>query len=182
MIKEIENFKLGEFLSKEASLIEQYISVLQYAKPVETKRRVFNMKLKEVEDIKKTIFGVNDSEIMRVVGLVQGVDSKGVRALTIIEFFGLINSIKSQVEEIVSAESSSLSPKHTNIKWEAVNGSERMAKFGIYNTLEILSGGDILKYEAIMNLEYADVFTVLKMKRTQEDLRHEMEQIKIESK
>ena len=59
-----------------------------------------------------------------------------------------------------------------------VEGSQRMSKFGIYNTLENLSGGDILKYKEIKNLKYSEVFMVLLMKKTASDIRADMAKIK----
>ena len=71
-----------------------------------------------------------------------------------------------------------MTPSSLNVKWETVDGSARMAKFGIYNTLESLSGGDALKYKKYMEMEYSEVFTILLMRKTASDLQTEMNKIK----
>jgi hypothetical protein len=98
--------------------------------------------------------------------------------MPIIKFFGLVNSIKNQIERIATAEENSLTGGEVDMKWIAVNGAERMKRFGIYNTLERLSNGDRTKYKYFMNLEYSEVFTILLMMKTSEDLQREMNKIK----
>lgn len=177
-MKEIINFKLKEFLTQDPELIQKYILALQYLKPVQTKREVFHLKLKHVEFIKQNLYSSEDSELIKIVGIVQKVKVKDVLEMPIVEFFGIVSSVKEQVNRIAKAEDNTLAPTEINFKWEAVNGDERMSRFGIYNTLENLSGGDILKYKAIMNLPYSEVFTALFMKKTSSELQKEMDKIK----
>lgn len=80
---------------------------------------------------------------------------------------------------IFSAEEARLTPSEVNVKWEMVNGSEKMSKFGIYNTLESLSGHDALKYKKYMNMNYSEVFTILYMRKTAAELQAEMDKIKL---
>jgi hypothetical protein len=136
------------------------------------------MKLKHVEFIKQTIDSGNVSDLVEVVSKVQKVPEEKVLDMPIIKFFGIMASIRSQLKVIVKAEENGLTPSHIDLKWEAVNGSQKMSKFGIYNTLESLSGGDALKYQSYMNMNYAEVFTILLMRKTSSDLQWEMNQIK----
>jgi len=175
---EITNYKLKEFLKQEPDLIQNYVVALRYLKPRETKREIFNMKLKHVEMIKQTIDSGNDADLIAIVAKVQKCNEEEVLEMKIIDFFGIVGSIRKQMKVIVTAEENGLTPSHTDFKWEAVNGSERMSKFGIYNTLESLSGGDALKYKAYMNMSYSEVFTILLMRKTASDLQREMNQIK----
>lgn len=177
-MKEIINFKLKDFLLQDAELVREYLLALQYLKPAKTKKEVFHLKLKHVEHIKKNLYSNEDSELIKIVARVQGLKVKEVFELKIVEFFRIVASVKQQLDTIAKAEDNRLSPSSINLKWEAVNGDEKMSKFGIYNTLESLSGGDILKYKRIMNLPYSEVFTALLMKKTAQDLQREMEAIK----
>lgn len=178
-MESITNFKLKEFFKQDYELQQEYIQVLKLLKPVETKLEVFHLKLKDVEFIKQNLTSDNDDDIIEIISKVQDIKLEDVYELGIVEIFGLIASVKEQLEQIIKAEQSSLVSENTNIKWEAVNGSERIAKFGIYNTLNTLSQGDILKWEAIMNLEYADVFMKLLLDKTNNDLQQEMQNIKL---
>ncbi len=173
----IENYTLSEFAKQSVELIERYIVALRYIKPVATVQELFHMKLKHVEMVKQNINSTNDADLLKVVAKVQKITKKKVLKMDIINFFGILNSIREQLKVIYSAEES-LIPSHINFKWESVGGSERMARFGIYNTLDQLANGDGLKYKEFMNMNYSEVFTILLMKKTASDLQHEMDQIK----
>lgn len=177
-MKEIINFRLKDFLIQDAELIREYIVALQYLKPADTVKEVFHLKLKHVEHIKQNLYSNEDAELVKIVARVQDLNLKEVFDMTIVDFFRVIASVKNQLDTIAKAEDRSLAPSSINLKWEAVNGEERMSRFGIYNTLENLSGGDILKYKKIMNLPYSEVFTALLLKKTSHDLQNEMEAIK----
>lgn len=177
-MKTIENFKLIEFFNQDKTLIEEYLVALGYIKPIETEQELFHMKFKHVELVKSAFKSQDNVELIEAVSKVQKVEKEAVLDMRIIKFFGIVNSIKKQLEALLHAESVRLVPDIINPKWEAVNGSEKMSKFGIYNTLEALSGGDILKYKEIMNLEYSEVFTVLYMRKTSAELKEQMNKIK----
>ena len=175
---EIENFKLIDFFKQPPELISKYITILRYIPAKKTKRAIFNMKLKHVEKIKQTINSDEDNDLIVIVSKVQKITEEAVFDLPIIEFFGIVSSIRGQMKVITAAEENGLTSSHTDFKWESVNGSERMAKFGIYNTLESLSGGDALKYKYYMNMNYYEIFTILLMRKTAADLQREMSLIK----
>ena len=177
-MKEIINFKLKEFLNQEPELIQEYIVALQYIKPAKTVKEVFHMKLKHVEHIKQNLYSNEDSEMIKIVARVQGLTVKEVFELKIVEFFGVIASVKNQIDTIAKAENNQLSPSEIDFKWLAVEGDEKMSRFGIYNTLESLSGGDILKYKKIMQLPYSEIFTTLLMKKTAFDLQRQQDKLK----
>lgn len=174
----IENFTLIEFLNQSPELIEKYMIAMRYLKPRETKREVFRMKLKHVELIKQTIDSGNDKDLITIVAKVEKVKEKAVLDMPIIQFFGIVNSIRKQLELIIRAEENSLSPSRIEPKWELVQGSEKMAKFGIYNTLDHLTGKKPHLYKVYMNMGYDEIFTILLKWKTESDLQHEMNQIK----
>lgn len=174
----IENFTLEEFFKQKPELVRGHITALKFIPASPTKRDVFNMKLRQVEAIKKGFGSGSDQDLINIVSEVQEVTIKEVLKMTIIEFFKIVNSIRNQIEMIVRAEENSLTPSDVNMKWEQVNGSERMAKFGIYNTLESLSGGDALKYREFMEMEYSEIFTILLMRKTASDIQKDMDKIK----
>lgn len=177
MIDTIKNFKLKDFFQQDVKTINEYVLLLQWVEPIPTKNDIFYMKLRDVDFIKSNL-GEGDEALIEIIARVQGIENDDVLEMEITKFFGLLNDVKKQIERINHAENVSLSETHPNIKWETVNGSERMAKFGIFNTLDNLAGGDILKYDKIMDITYADVFTKLLMDKTRNDLNIEMSKIK----
>lgn len=175
---EITNYKLIDFFNQDRNLIDEYVVALRYIKAKETKRELFHMKLKHVEMIKQTIGSGNDRDLIKVVSKVQKCTEKKVLDMKIIDFFGIVNSIKKQLQVIVKAEENALTPSDVNMKWELVRGSERMEKFGIYNTLDHLTGKKPHLYKVYMNMDYSEIFTILYKWKTEEDLQKEMNQIK----
>lgn len=175
----ITNFKLKDYLKQSPELIEQYLIALRYIKPIKTKRELFHLKLRHVELVKNNIDSGSDNDLIEIISTVQKCTKEEVLEIPIIEFFGILNAIRKQLKIIVTAEENALTPSEVNMKWEIVEGSKRMSKFGIYNTLENLSGGDALKYEAYMNMTYSEVFTILLMRKTASDIQREMNEIKI---
>lgn len=175
---EVENITLYELYQLNKNKQEQYNTMLQYIRPVKLQRDLFSMKLKHVELAKHVFSKGSDEDLLKLISKVQKIDKKEVLKLTVIDFYGILNALKLQLERIIQAETNSLTPAFSNKKWEMVEGSERMAKFGIYNTLDALSKGDITKYKEIMNMSYSEIFTILLMRKTQADIQHEMSEIK----
>ncbi|KQC33399.1 hypothetical protein AAU57_08790 [Nonlabens sp. YIK11] len=177
-MEEIKNYKLVDFLKQDRTLIDDYVSILSHSLPVPTKKELWFMKLKHVEFIKQNINSTDDDSIIQILKLTEGIKKKEVLNMTITKFFGKINSVKQQLETISKAEQQ-LESDHINPKWEAVDGSKRMAKFGILNILDNLANGDILKWEKVKNLQFSDVFTKLLMDKTKNDIQIEMNNVKI---
>ena len=175
---EIVNYKLIDFLNKDIKLIEEYSRALMYLKPAETSKEVFEMKLKHVDAIKRTVNSGNYRELIYVVSKVEGLKEKKVLDLDIIRFHSLINSIRGQIKFINKAEENGLSSSSLDVKWLAVNGSERMAKFEIYNTLDRLTGKKPHLYDYYRNMRYSEVFTILLKWKEEEDIQKEMNAIK----
>ena len=175
---DIINFKLKDFLRQDVNTITDYFFILNQLEAIPTKREVYYLKLKEVEHIKSNINSGLDGDIVDIISTVQDVKKEDILNLDIIQVFGLMNSIKEQVLNINKAELTALSNNIPNAKFSQVEGSKRLQKFGIYNTLNQLSDGDILKWDAILDLPYDMVFTKLYLDKINNDIQHEMNQIK----
>lgn len=177
---DIINYKLKSFLKKSRKLIEEYVLVLKYVRPKETNNEIIHMKLKDVEFFKKNIYSNSDKALIKIISMVQNIPEKKVFDYKIVDFFGYVNSVKSQLEVISRAEENSLTSE-PNVKWELVNGAEEMAKFGIYNTLENLSNGNALEYEKYEEMKYSKIFVILHMRNTMNALQRQMEKIKLKN-
>ena len=177
-MEEIINYKLSVFLEQGIEKIEEYMGLMRYMKPIETKRQIFDLRLRDVQDVKDNLAEGTFKELIRCVEIAEDLDKEEVMKMKIVDFWGKVLSVKKQIEDINHMERVSLSTDRTNFHWEAVNGGDRLAKFGIYNTLDTLADGDILKYEAVLDLPYADVFTKMYMNRVKADIEAEMAQLK----
>lgn len=176
-MKEIKDYRLKDFLSlREADQIE-YTRLLSYTKPIDTKKSLWDLKYKHVDRLKTE--GLEDFNVfVDIVSKLQRINKKDVWNLRITEFFGLLNSLKEQLSKLVQAEKS-LAPREPNVKWEAVNGSQRMAKFGSYNTLIPLAAQLNTTIEAVNNMAYSEVFTIKLYNTTMGDIHKEMQGLKI---
>lgn len=196
-MQEIKNYKIKNFLRQSPELIAEYVQILGFINPIQTNKEVYHLSLRKVEFIKENLNNSTDDSLLEIMAMVQGYEDKKiikklpkfivnlfqlsakskVLNLRIVDFFGLLNSVKEQISDINNAESSALVSTHTNIKWEQVGGSDRLQKFGIYNSLYSLSDGDILKWEQIMELPYSEIFIKLLMDKENGDLQIEMQNI-----
>jgi hypothetical protein len=71
--------------------------------------------------------------------MVVDISAKSILNITIIEFYGIINYIKSELIEITNMEINELSDDSFDINVEAVNAKERMGKYGVLNTIDSLA-------------------------------------------
>lgn len=175
----IENFKLSKFLEQSAELVTEYIDYLVWITPEPTEHEIFYLTLREVQELKDLMQAGTIDDIIKCVEIAEGKTFEDLRSMRILQFFAKVNSIKEQMKAILNAEQT-LTSKHLNIKWETVGGAEKMAKYGIYNTLDILAGGDFLKWEQVLDKIFADVFVKLSKEATMNDLNKDMELIKTE--
>lgn len=172
----INNRSLKDFLLKGT---QDEMRLLTHLKPTNTSKEVRHLSFVEVQNLKTWLSTGKMEDVLKAVELAQGVSKEEILKIDIVTFFGILNSLKKQIESIVQAEERGLSGGVTNVKWEAVNGPARMQKYGMYNTLDNLSGGDITKWEQIKNLRYSEVFLKLMMDKDKETLSKEMEAIKL---
>lgn len=69
-----------------------------------------------------------------------------------------------QLNEIVAVESTTLNVPPTAEQRAA--GIDEYSKFGVMNTIRALAGGDILKANEVLHIEYSTVYSWLLMKKT----------------
>jgi hypothetical protein len=174
----IVNYRLREFYKQDRELVQEYVNYLVYLKPLEDVGELFYMSLRIVQQVRDLMQEGTLDSLREIVKTVQNLTDNEVDNLKLDEFFGTVSSVKAQIVVIQNAEAAKLTGQSHNHKWEAVNGSERLATFGIYNMLDKLANGDILKYEQILDLVYADVFTKLYRDTVLDDINYEMSKIK----
>ena len=178
MDNSLKNYTLNIFLKQSQSQIEDTMTMLRYMRPRDTGRQAFDLSLREVQSLKDNLLQGDFNSLIECVRVLEDIEVDEIMRMNIVSFWGKVLSIKKQIEDININETKTLSSDHANFKWEAVNGSDKMSKFGIYNTLDTLSGGNILLYEQILDLPYADIFIKMYMNRVKSDLDTEMSQLK----
>ena len=178
MIGEIVNYKLKDFIRMKIELIEEYASALTFIEPIETKKELFYMPLRFVDFVKTHLASDNIEDILEIIGQLTDRTHEEVLEIRVVEFYRTLKGIKKQLEEIIKLEKDRLSGNAVDFRWEAVNGSERLAPFGIFNTLDNLSGGDITKWDEIHDMPYDKVFTKLFMDTVRADIEIEKSKIK----
>ena len=176
----IENHKLKNFVRQNPEDVKKGLVAMQYLKPIDTKIKVSNLSLEDVEFIKMNLYSSNDEDLLEIISKVEEISIAEVLNIRVLKFFGLVASVKAQVRNIYKAEQQ-LEPNEINLKWQLVNGGEKMAKFGIYNTLEYLTDGDRSKDEYWLKQKYQKVFAIMLQKKTAKDLSDAMNKIKLAS-
>lgn len=179
-MKEIINYKLRAFLKQPESLIHEYSTLLSVLKPKPTKFQIFHMKYIEVEDIKalwrKAV--TDESKMIEIIGKVNELTLTEVYELKIIDFFALVNSVKVQLLEIITAENTAFEGLE-NVKFEAVEGGRRLQKYGHLNVLDELSNNDITKHDVILEMPFSKVFAVRKRRHELALIERDMNKLKM---
>ena len=172
---EIIDYPLKEFLQQPQELIDDYMSYLKFLQPIPTVKKVYHMKLKDVEFIKNNLYG----EIVDVICMVEKRSVDMVLAMPITRLFGLYNSVKQQIENISKAEKNGLGGDGGDPRFEAVGGGAIMARYGIYNTILPLSEQFGWTVSQIENMPYSEIFTILLYNKDRENIQTKMSLIKI---
>ncbi|WP_067151030.1 hypothetical protein [Pseudotamlana agarivorans] len=172
----ITNYILEDFLQQDDQLIKEYVEILVHLTPIETNIKLTDLTLREVETIKKTIS--DENEFINIISMVQGISEEEVLQLEIIEFFPLLKDVQNQLISLVNKEMNHLKPKYSDSRFEILDGSKRLEKFGVYNVVNSLANGDILKFDSILDLKYSVVFVKLYLDKEIQDLQHEINKMK----
>jgi len=171
---EIENKTFRDFLKQTTEEVKEQMIILSVLKPKPTKREIYFLPLEDVEFIKENQFSEN---IWDLINILLKVGEKNPMDMRILDVFPKLHSIREQIEEIAHIEKS-LTPNSEDLKSKMVNYGKRMSKYGIYNTLERLSGGNILEWDRVRKMSYDEVFVKLSMEKEKADLKREMDAIK----
>jgi hypothetical protein len=126
-------------------------------------KAVKDLSFGDVATIRSNFSEASIENIIEAVQMVVDISAKSILNITIIEFYGIINYIKSELIEITNMEINELSDDSFDINVEAVNAKERMGKYGVLNTIDSLAKEDILRWVEIEKLPYMTVFTKLRM-------------------
>jgi hypothetical protein len=189
------NYKLSEFIQlKDATLLQDYLVVLELLRPLKAinnpnykwyRKVPKKLLIKAIKDLSfgdVTVIRNNFNEasidsILESVKMVVDLTDKQIFQLTILEFYGIINYMKSELTDIANMEINELTDDSFDINLETVNANERMSKFGVLNTIDSLAKEDILRWTEIEKLPYMTVFTKLTMDNTKNKIQQEIAEL-----
>ena len=127
-------------------------------------------KVKNIQDIINKEM-VTFAEMTEVVVLASGKEVKIICRTRWDEVFAFYNFIVESIRRVNDLEKQlSYEPSSREVS----AGIERYDVFGWFVTLDRLAGGDMLKYEAIGNLKYCDVFAKLKLNKVDREFNERL--------
>lgn len=195
-MEKITDYKFKDFIKiEDAELIEKYLVVLEFIKPLSEVdnpnyyswdnskpkkikvKSVLELSFGQVTEIRNNFNNASINSIVESISMVTDLENKQVMHFKITQLYGIINGIKEQLEQITNMEINELSDEEDDIDLITVNATERMAKFGILNTIDSLSNGDVLRWTDIEKLPYLTVFTKLKMDKEKLKIQNEISEL-----
>lgn len=194
-MEKINNYKLKEFLNlKDIDLIKTYLSILEHLKPLKSisnpRYRFYNREPKtlhikavrtlsfgEVIEIRNIINTGTFESIVEILNKISGLKKNEILNLRIVQYFGILSFIKNELIELNNIELNELSDDSSDINYELVNASERMAKFGVLNVINSLAKEDVLRWSRIEKLPYMTVLTKLLMDKEKNKIQQEIAEL-----
>lgn len=197
-MEKITDYKFKDFIQlDDVNLIDEYMMILEYLKPItEIKNPKYNkfkwwskepikiqlpsfmmLTFSEVIEIRDSFNNASIDSILDVMVIVTKLEKRYIERFTITQFYGIINYIKEQLEFITNIEMNELNDDEEDIDLITVNANERMAKFGVINTIDSLANGDLTKWDDIQKMQYSVVFTKLKMDKEKNKIQKEISEL-----
>ncbi|MGQ2984866.1 hypothetical protein [Flavobacterium sp.] len=190
-MEKITDYKLYDFLTLEdESIINDYLPILELLSPVTEildpihkslgivkVTPVRSLKFGEVFILRNLLTEGSGQSLIEAVGIVTKLPKETVLQFTIIPFYSIVNGIFTQLIEVDNMMQNELESEDEDIEMIEAQASERMSRFGIVNTIDNLAGGDILKWKAIQELPFMEVFTKLVMDKTKGDIMQDVRAI-----
>ncbi len=152
--------------------------------PINSEHWIFDDKYKI--DIKELEFGkvlllrmanVSEDRIKKAIEIYFEIKAD---ELTLFEAIPLANDLYKQLDEINKKESIALKFNPTPEQRRA--GIDKFNQFGANNTIDALAGGDILKYEQILKIDYNTIFVKLYRSKIEHDYEKKYSKIMSEKK
>lgn len=194
-MEKITNYKVKDFFRlQDENIVSDYLMILDCLNSLKEisnpnykwyKRNAKKLRIKPVKELsfgevttirnnfnQPTIYTIIDS-----IKTVTDLTDKQVINFTILQFYGIISYMKSELMEITNMENNELVDDSFDINVEAVNAKQRMGRFGVLNVIDSLAKENILQWEAIEKLPYMTVFSKLVMDNEKNKIRQEIAEL-----
>jgi hypothetical protein len=185
----ITNYKIKEFLMLDNDTVEEYMMFLELLQPLDEItvsgktiqiKQVTELLFGEVQETRMCFENPSIEGIFECIALVTGLPIEEVQELPILDFYGILPKIRIGLENIANMEVNELTDEEdddSDILYLSVNASERMARFGILNTINHIAGNDPLKWNEIYKLPYMTVFNWLVINKTTRDIQRDVNRL-----
>lgn len=193
-MEKIINYKIKDFFElQDENLVGDYLMILETLNPLKKisnpdyKWYKKNPKSIEVKPVRSLTFGdvalirnnfnsPSIETIIDAVKLVTGSKYKQILNFTIVEFYGIISYIKSELLDISNIEENELSDDYFDINAEVVNANKRMARFGVLNVIDSLTD-NVAQWEKIESMSYMTVLTKMIMNNEKNKIQREIAEL-----
>ncbi len=121
--------------------------------------------------------GLNDDLVSKVLEIANSEKGKAKRKFDkwkLKKFFAVVNFIENQFKYLGELEQKLDTETENDL---IVAGIDDLNKFGDLNTIDALAGGNILKWQQVLELPYEDVYNKLLKTKTEEDIKKRLETI-----
>lgn len=169
----ITNYSFEEFLILEENEREFLVGYLELLEPIQAfdfddqlifLKELSSLSFGEVNNVRDYLNYPTPESLAEIVNLITGLSMEQAFQIPIIEFYSIINTVNAEANVLATMESNELSGD-IDADWIMADGSQKMSKFGVLNTIDALANGDITKWELIENLPYWTVITKLRMNK-----------------
>lgn len=175
--KQLEKISVIDFFSDEAA-VNEWLPFLVIQEPLDDVPNIWYCSLELIDEIKSKLSNASFEVVILLMSKVLKKSEDEVKNMLVVNFFRRLKNIEKQLEELIKMEEFYLKTKHHDKKFEIVKGGKRLMPFGIYNTVDRLAKGDILKWDEVFKLPYIKVFTKLRIDKENNDINYEMTKIK----
>ncbi len=144
--------------------------------------RVLKIKRKEISPVFQNLFElewetiielrelISRNDVFSVLQIVYGIDEKQFLNLYLYDCFAAHKFVLNEFVELARIEAEELSVEPTAEQKNA--GIEMLNRFGYYNNLDFLAGGDILKYDELLKKPYSIIFRKLVLDKTKNEIEN----------
>lgn len=171
-LKVVQLERLDEDTLQEVVILSK---LMKNKKPIRKIKPFVKMKYGEVLELKSMAKqGIDEAMIQRVFKL-SGHKKVTIENKPITAFFTTINEIENQFKYLRELESK----LQTDVDNDLVaSGIDELNVFGDLNVIDALAGGDILKWEKVLELSYEDVYNKLLKNKKENDIKRNLELIR----
>lgn len=149
------------------------------ANPILRLRKENKIKEKQPKESSLWAFSWNDIVLLRVymqennmieiLKIVYDISEKALLKADVFNVFSCYNWIIQELQHIGQSEKDELYNELTPAQKNA--GVEKLQRFDYVVTLDHLAGGDLLKYDAILELPYSSIFRKLALDQTKHEIQ-----------
>lgn len=180
MINEIENILVIEFFSlPQDEMVKQY-NLLRMLKESDmladkTATKMLMQPYAVIVNIKKLYANQTPENITKMVEIVFGLNHLQQMSFNVLSYFPALNFIMNGIQYISDIETKRLSaPENEDL---VLAGIHKMRIYGDLNIINLLAGGDVLKWSEVEKLPYQHIFTKLCMDKDSAEIQENYNEI-----